>query len=116
MITDYVTKEALRAEGFIHVSDTDAVMAAAFGTVPEVIDRRMNVLEIARWLQVSPYRLKGYIADNERSGVRILGGDGHLSLRQIAQMDWARLKGQRRTPRLSGSNFQGRKRKTNKNK
>jgi hypothetical protein len=114
-ITDYIAKEALMAEGFIHVSDTDAVMAAAFGKVPDVIDRRMKVIEIARWLQVSLYRLKGYISDNDRLGVRILDGDGCLSLRQVAQIDWTRLRGQRRTPKLSGSNFQCRKRKvTNK--
>jgi hypothetical protein len=115
-ITDYIAKEALMAEGFIHVSDTDAVMAAAFGNVPDMIDRRMTVIEIARWLQVSPYRLKGYIADNERLGVRILDRDGRLSLRQIVKIDWSRLRGQHRTPKLSGSNFQGRKRKTNNNR
>ncbi len=116
-ILEYIPKEKLMEEGFIHVSDTDAVMNAAFGTVPDMIDRRMDVPQIASWLEVSSYRLRGYIADHQRIGIRILDNDGRLSIRQIAHMDWSRLKGQKRTMRLSGSNFQGRRtRKTLKKK
>lgn len=110
-VTDYISPDTLAAEGFIHVSDTVAIMTAAFGTVPEMVDRRLDIPEIARWLQVSTYRLKGYISDNERIGVRILDSDGCLSIRQLATMDWRRLKGQKRTPKISGSNFGGKKSK-----
>jgi hypothetical protein len=113
-IIDYIPKDKLAAEGFIHVSDVDAVMGAAFGTVPEMIDRRMDVPEIARWLQISPYRLKGYIEDNRLVGMRILDQDDKLSIRQIVMMDWSKLTHQKRTARISGSNFQGRKRKLTK--
>ncbi len=115
-VLDYIPREKLTAEGFIHVTDTDAVMSAAFGTVPEMIDRRMDVPDIARWLGVSIYRLKGYIADYGRMGIRVLDSDGCLSIRQIISMDWSRLTNQKHTPRLSGSGFQGRKRKSTKNR
>jgi G3E family GTPase len=111
MVTDYIAKEVLRSEGFIHISDMDDMMSAAFGTVPAIVDRRMDVPDIARWLQVSIYRLRGYINDNEQMGVRILDKDGRLSIRQITRMDWRRLTEQKRTCKMSGSDFQGKKRK-----
>ncbi len=111
-VTDYIPAEKLSAEGFIHTSDTDAVMRAAFGTVPNMIDHRLKVWEIAQWIGVKVPRLRRYIADMNRTGVRILDADGCLSLRQIRSMDWDRLTKQKRTCPVSGSHFQGRKRKT----
>jgi hypothetical protein len=115
-ILDHIPSEALAAEGFVRVADTDAVIRAIFGTVPEIIDRRMDVPDIARWLQVSPYRLNGYIDDRRRAGVQVLDMDGCLSIRQIIRIDWSKLTNQKRTTRISGSNFQGRKRKTKPHK
>lgn len=114
-ITDYIPKDKLTQEGFIHVSDTDAVMRVTFDKVPDIIDIRLDVPDIAKLLNVSIYRLKGYITDNRRVGVWILDNDDRLSLGQIIKTDWSRLKGQKRTPKLHGSNFEGRKRKITKN-
>ena len=110
-VLDYIPREKLTAEGFIHVSDTDAVMTAAFGTVPEMIDRRMDIPDIARWLQVSLPRLRRYITDRHQAGLLILDKDGCLSIRQILQIDWSSLTEQKRTVRISRSHFQGRKQK-----
>jgi hypothetical protein len=111
-VTDYIPAKILAAEGFIHITDTDAVMNAAFGSVPDIIDRRLDVPDIAKWLQVTIPRLRRYIADNKRVGMAILDKDDRLSIRQMTRMDWSQLKNQKRTPKLYGSNFQGRKRKT----
>lgn len=109
MITDYISAETLAAEGFIHTSDTDAVMAAMFGRIPAAIDRRLEVVEIARWLDVSAPRLRRYIDDMKKMNLWVLDSDCCLSVRQIVAMDWSRLTDQKRTVRLSGSHFQGRK-------
>lgn len=110
-ILDLIPREALMLEGYIHVSDTDAVMQAAFGAVPDIIDKRLAVPDIARWLQVSTFRLHGYIDDCGKLGVKILDADGRLSIRQMMKMDWSRLTDQGRTPKRYTSHYQGTKRR-----
>ncbi len=110
-VTDYIPAEKLSAEGFIHTSDTDAVMRVVFGTVPRMLDVRLKAWEIARWIGVPAPRFRRYVEDRHRAGLMVLDPDGCLSLRQIRQMDWSLLTEQGRTTRISGSNFQGRKRK-----
>lgn len=114
MITDYISIDVLAAEGFIVASDMDAVMRAAFGRIPAAIDRRLEVVEVARWVGVSAPRLRRYVADMKKMGVSILDEDGCLSIRQILAMDWQRLTEQKRTTRISGSNFQGKKKRKTK--
>lgn len=110
-LLDIINKDALRQAGFIHVDDTDAVMQAAFGTIPQIIDRRMAVPDIARWLGVSLSRLHRYIDDHQRVGVYILDKDSMLSLRQLMKIDWSALTRQKRTVGVNVGSFQSKKRK-----